>query len=323
VDRGGRKEAAMELKIYRRINKKPIMLAGWQGMGDVALRCMDFLRRRLEATAFAEITIEEAFIPDKLVIKEGIGALPPPPHNYFYYSKETNIVIFESPSQLGGKAGGFLMDGILSLAQKIGVTRIITGAAFPLPISHTEPSTVYGVASSRASRDLLIRHKIKIMEKGEILGLNGLLIGYAKRRDIEAICLLATLPLYAVNFFNPKASKALVEAIMELVGFRVDTTEFDLANQSMNETFKMIEQKITQVAGSKTSSQIITPTAPEESEEEKEKRVPDFVLKKIESLFEEAKTNKEKSYLLKEELDKWGLFKLYEDRFLDLFKKEG
>jgi hypothetical protein len=60
----------------------------------------------------------------------------------------------------------------------------------------------------------------------------------------------------------------------------------------------------------------------EEAKEEKEERrhVPESVVQKIEKLFEEAKTDKKKAYILKEELDKWGLFKMYEDRFLDLFK---
>ena len=42
----------------------------------------------------------------------------------------------------------------------------------------------------------------------------------------------------------------------------------------------------------------------------------------IENLFEEAKADRNKAYLLKRELDKWNLYELYEDRFLDLFRDE-
>ncbi len=46
------------------------------------------------------------------------------------------------------------------------------------------------------------------------------------------------------------------------------------------------------------------------------------VFEKIERLFQEAKFDRNKAYELKRELDKWGLFEKYEDRFLDLFKKQ-
>lgn len=43
---------------------------------------------------------------------------------------------------------------------------------------------------------------------------------------------------------------------------------------------------------------------------------------KIEQLFEEASRDTSKAVVLKRELDRWNVFKEYEDRFLDLFKKE-
>ena len=43
--------------------------------------------------------------------------------------------------------------------------------------------------------------------------------------------------------------------------------------------------------------------------------------KRIEELFEEATRDRSKAFELKQELDRLGVFKEYEDRFLDLFKK--
>ena len=59
-----------------------------------------------------------------------------------------------------------------------------------------------------------------------------------------------------------------------------------------------------------------------EGERSGEERVSQFVLNKIERLFLEARTSREKALELKRELDRWGLFEMYEDRFLDLFKKD-
>jgi hypothetical protein len=43
-------------------------------------------------------------------------------------------------------------------------------------------------------------------------------------------------------------------------------------------------------------------------------------MEKIESLFVKAKTDRATAGELKLELDRWNLFELYENRFLDLFE---
>ena len=43
----------------------------------------------------------------------------------------------------------------------------------------------------------------------------------------------------------------------------------------------------------------------------------------IENLFDHARKNRTKAYELKRELDRLGLYREYEDRFLDLFKRPG
>jgi uncharacterized protein len=42
---------------------------------------------------------------------------------------------------------------------------------------------------------------------------------------------------------------------------------------------------------------------------------------RIEALFEEARRDRSKAFALKHELDRLGVFKQYEDRFLDLFRR--
>jgi hypothetical protein len=51
-----------------------------------------------------------------------------------------------------------------------------------------------------------------------------------------------------------------------------------------------------------------------------DEKVPHYIMNKIERLFDEARKDRSKAAFLKEELDRWNLFELYENRFLDLFK---
>jgi Zn-dependent M32 family carboxypeptidase len=51
-------------------------------------------------------------------------------------------------------------------------------------------------------------------------------------------------------------------------------------------------------------------------------KLPVSIKENIEKLFSQAKTDISKANELKSELDKWNVYKEYEDRFLDLFKKK-
>lgn len=301
------------ITIYKRINiKNPNMLAGWPGMGNVALGTVYYLRRCLQALPLAEIDASEFSTPDAIIVEDGIARLPSLPKNIFYYQKDLNLVIFESEAQLRGDAGVKLMMKILDFAQEIQVQRIYTGAAFPIPISYKDDSIVFGVGNNKSIRDYIYRHGIKMMEEGQISGLNGLLLGYAQEREIDSACLLATIPQYAINFPNPKASKAIVEALSKILDFNVDMQEIDLAIKDMEMKMSMIEDKIKEFLPIKEKEEKIP--------ESKKEKVPDYIMKKIEKLFEESKQDKQKAYKLKEELDRWNLYELYEDRFLDLFR---
>jgi hypothetical protein len=68
------------------------------------------------------------------------------------------------------------------------------------------------------------------------------------------------------------------------------------------------------------------PSVNKENDEEiasiEEEKVPHVVMEKIERLFLDARRNREKATELKRELDRWNIYELYENRFLDLFEDD-
>ncbi|MEO0117021.1 MAG: PAC2 family protein [candidate division WOR-3 bacterium] len=304
----------MAIRILKRMKiEKPIFIAAWPGMGNVGFGAVNYLRRNLQMVKFAQIAMSEFYTPEEVGVEEGIVFLPPPPHYTFFFHPELNVVVFEGEVQFSGKTGKKLVAEILDFAQEIQVKEIYTGASFPVPMSHRDKSVVYGVANQKGMRDRLLQYGIKIMEAGNISGLNGLLIGYAQEREIPAACLLATIPVYAINFPNPRAWKALNEAFQRILATRINFEELDLLIKEMDAQFQMMEDKMRELFEMKGEA--------EEEVVEKDK-IPYHIFEKIERLFQEAKIDKSKAYEVKRELDKWGLFEKYEDRFLDLFKKQ-
>ena len=62
----------------------PTLLASWPGMGNVGLIAMDYLRRKLDAKPFAEIDMAPFFIPESIVVSEGMAQFPHVPASVFH-----------------------------------------------------------------------------------------------------------------------------------------------------------------------------------------------------------------------------------------------
>jgi uncharacterized protein len=79
----------MKLKTYQKIEgiKSPIMLAAWPGVGNVGIRAVDYLRRKLKLDPLAEIEAPEFTIPEAVIVDKGQVQMPLMPRNMFYYKK--------------------------------------------------------------------------------------------------------------------------------------------------------------------------------------------------------------------------------------------
>jgi len=301
-----------EIKIYKKIDiTDPVMIAGWPGMGSVALGTVDYLKRKLTAVDFAEIKVDKFSILDSVIVEDGIAHLAEPPKNRFYYTGSPNLIIFEGEAQLPGQDGIELLNKVLDVAAQFKVKRIYTGAAFPMPISCKAQSEIYGAANNKTLRGLFRKMGIRPMEDGHISGLNGLVLGFAKGRGIEAVCLLATIPQYAISLPNPKASFAIIQILERILNFEVARDEMNEYIKDMEDKMAMIEEKVRDVFPIEKEEHRIFPA----------QKVPSYIKDKIEKMFHEAKADKSKAISLKKELDRWDLYKMYEDRFLDLFKE--
>lgn len=291
----------------------PIMIAAWPGMGNVALGTVDYIRRKLRAVRFAEIKNDPLAALDAVEVKNGMSKIPKAPLSTFYYAKDPDIILFEGEIQPAGRSGIELLNKVLGVAANLGVSRIFTGAAFPMPMSYRDASEIYGAANKESIRDYLKSSGIKLMDGGQISGLNGLTLGFAVKKGIDAICLLATMPQYAISLPNPKASCAIIETLNKMLNISIDVRELNGYVKSMEDRMAIIEEKVKDV--------ITIEDEPVESYPHYERKTPDYIMERIEKLFFEVKRDRNKASSLKSELDRWGLYGMYEDRFLDLFKE--
>jgi predicted ATP-grasp superfamily ATP-dependent carboligase len=291
----------------------PTMLAAWPGMGNVGLIAMDFLRRNMNAGLFAEIDMSPYFIPESIIVKEGIAQLPEIPSSIFHYTTNPDVIIFESNAQVGGKDGIAIIKTILDVAREYKVSRIFTAAALAQPMSFQATSDVLIASSSTTLLDSIKQFGGVPMPDGFIAGLNGLMLGVAASRGIDAICLLATMPSYAANMPYPKASLEIVKVFQKIFSVNLELSELTLGVSEMESQLAAIEERIKQLFPAEKE-------VDEEMSGIEEEKVPHYIMDKIEKLFKKAGLDRSAAQELKRELDKWDLFALYEDRFLDLFE---
>ncbi len=315
----------MELKIHKDITREvnaPLLVAGWPGMGNVGLGAVNYLRRKLEAEPFAELDMSELFAPEAVVVNEGIaGSFSDLPTHHFYYVREPELIISESAAQIAGPGGVNVMGKMLDLADQLRVRTIYTGAAFAVPTGHREPVRLLCAANRTSVRDSLIAQGVEGLQEGHISGMNGLLLGFAGLRELEAACLLATMPQYAVNMPNPKSSREIVKILQGLLEVEIDLSELE---QAVEQTETMMEEIESQI---RSAFSRMEPEHQEETElgQVEEEQVPQYVMQKIDKLFSEVERTRsqDKATELKKELDKWDLYRFYEDRFLNLFRKHS
>ncbi len=317
----------MPVKFYsdKRV-RAPLLIACWPGMGHVGILAASYLRVKLGGEPYAEIDATPYFLPDSIEVRDGIGTILPPPRQTLFYVAEPPLLIFEGEAQIAGEPGIRIASELLDVAQQAGIGTVFTGAAFATAMSYRQPSKVFGVATDETMRQRFISLGIEPLREGRISGLNGLLLGLAKSRDIPAASFLATMPQYAIEAPNPKASRAIIEVFLRILNTTIDMTELE---ERIRETDRMLGEFERRVAAALEALRRTEETEEEEKDEEDERMSlshetpePHELMAHIEQLFEEAQRDRSKAKELKEELDRWGLFHLYEDRFLDLFRRK-
>jgi proteasome assembly chaperone (PAC2) family protein len=213
--------------------KSPCLIAAWSGMGGVALIATKTLQQKLQAEECGEILPYEFFSPAEVLIEDHVIQIPEFPGSKFYFwdkGDKHDLLIFIGNDQ--PQRGWEFAHLVLDVAEEFRVRRIYTSAAFPLWMHHSREPHVWGTATNAQLIKYLKTYRVMPMGEGSIGGLNGLLLGVARQRGMEGVCLLGEMPIYATRIANPKASQAVLEVLTKMLGIVIDLEDLtDMAEQ--------------------------------------------------------------------------------------------
>lgn len=219
---------------------EPNLLAAWPGISNVASIVASYLLRKLPFKDLAETNDAYFFDPIGVLVRNGIVEDPQFPKGRFYYYKnkegKSDLIIFTGEDQPQNKTYE-LAHTVIDLAERFSVKRIYTSAAALTRIHHSEHPKVWAAATGENASESISEYGVTVGENLQISGLNGLLLGVAKERGQEGICLLGEVPTYFSRMPNPIAALSIIQVLSKMLDIKVDT--YELAQQASEVKEKM------------------------------------------------------------------------------------
>jgi uncharacterized protein len=213
--------------------ENPQMLACWPGLGNIGVTVGEQLIKQPGIEEAGEIEPWDFFYPRKVTIRSGVLTQVEFPSSKLYLKRSGNkdLMIFNGEEQPTGERNTYatgkqainMANLVLDAAEKFGCRRIYTCCAAISQTHHSWKSRVWTAASrDELHQEMQSQPNTILMSEVEgrrryssVPGLNGLLLGLAKKRGMDAICLMGEIPDYLVQVQlpYPRASKSILEVL--------------------------------------------------------------------------------------------------------------
>ena len=220
--------------------KNPIMIEGLPGVGHVGKLVAEHMIEELEAEKIMEI-YSPHFPPQVLVMKDGSVRLVQN-EIYAWKSDNVNLLLLVGDYQSATNMGHYILtEAFLDIAQKFGVSRIYTLGGYGIG-QLVEVQTVLGAVNDAKLTDEMKEYGVEFKENepgGGIVGVSGLLLGMAKRRDIEAACLMGLTSGYLVD---PKSAQAVLKVLSNALKIEIDMLALEERAKDMEKIVAKIQE---------------------------------------------------------------------------------
>jgi predicted ATP-grasp superfamily ATP-dependent carboligase len=230
---------ADELRITERPQlERPVLIAafrGWNDGGQGASLAGAYLARAWAAVEFASIDPEgfydfQATRP-LVSLVDGFTRKIEWPENTFLHAPlpgggRDAIILLGIEPNLRWRS---FSDHVSGLAKELGVELVITLGSLLADVPHTRPAPVTGSANDP---ELIAKLGLQPSRYEGPTGIVGVLHDACMQAGIPSASLWAAVPHYVSLTPSPRAAKALVDRLSELLGADVDTAELNEAADS-------------------------------------------------------------------------------------------
>lgn len=233
--------------------RSPYLICGFPGSGYVGKMAVDHLIQELQAKHLADI-YSSSFPPQIMIRSDGTSELM---KNSIFYSEsktisDSSLLLLTGDSQPANPDSEYsLAEEILDIASRFDLQMVFTLAAYITGLFVEKPR-IFGTATHADIVRSFHERNILSMDGGSITGMNGLIIGIAKLRGLKGTCLLGETSGYVVD---AKASKAILESLLSIIGMTVDMTNLEKRAKDTEMLIQTIEQQMAGRTGKITEGQ--------------------------------------------------------------------
>jgi uncharacterized protein (TIGR00162 family) len=217
-----KKTVIKELKIVELNN--PILIEGFPGLGMVGNIATQYLARQLKAQKLA--TLYSPHFPYQVIVNKKGSARLLRGEFFFWKNKtgENDLIFLTGDSQAQTIEGQFeVANSILDYAEKKKVKTVITIGGYRNEVE--DSPKIVAVSTNPALLKKALNAKAISSEAGiPIVGTAGLLLGLAKFRNVDALCLLGETRGYLPD---PKTAKSVIKTLQGIIDVAVDLTGLD------------------------------------------------------------------------------------------------
>jgi len=247
---------SVEISSLPKLNN-PKLICGLPGSGYVGKLAIDYVIDKLHAKQFGDI-YSSSFPPQVSIQSDGTVDLV---KNSLYYCQTNgeDLVLLTGDAQPVSAQGEYaLAEEIIELCKKMNVTEIYTLAAY-ITGKFSKTPKVYGTGTSSKTVNEFSKFGISKMDKGNITGMNGVIIGIAKRSSIAGICLLGETSGYVID---AKASKVILESLSKILNIKLDMSELEKRAKDTEEIIKALRSQA--IAQGTQDQPVTVPTGSDE-----------------------------------------------------------
>jgi hypothetical protein len=195
--------------------KSPNMLAALPDMGNVAGIGVGYMIKKLNTKLFAEIY---SYWPPFVSYKNGVIEYNQSSYK-FYYLEQENLLIFNGEFNPTDPRRLYeICYEVVQMAERMKVKRLYTIGAALRQASSDEPK-VFGAVNNEQLLEHVKNSGITMLEgEGQITGFNGLILGIAKERGLDATCILGEID--NPNIVQPKAAQNILKVLIDMLGIK-------------------------------------------------------------------------------------------------------
>ncbi len=215
----------MQIKQTQEFNLKDIILiASLPDMGKVGGIVSGYLAKKLTVKPAATLVVS-----DKPWVNQKDGVVELAHDEYRLLVDEINsIVIFTGENQpQEGHTVYEMSELVLATVQKMGNVKLVISSGGYLPREQGNGKKVYSVATNKKAFEMLKPYSVQILgsEVSSITWFNGLILGHAKRQNIDGIGLFGEIS--DVESPQYEAAKNIIKIIEKFLNKKIDTSDLE------------------------------------------------------------------------------------------------